>query len=189
MPCRVNVPRVSDSTVFPGEGKATPFLVTCSSASGKLCDVEVSAHVPISQADARVQSGERYSENQISFLLRQEQLVRHSFNLETGRAVHREAHGCSGRSVDSCLDQPSDRQEKAEGKEGQTARMQRRFHGQISDRCLNASESLKSGTRLPISRCGRSHRTTQSRLPVDGPLPSPRARAAAPGYIPAPSRG
>jgi hypothetical protein len=79
--------------------------------------------VPVPQADARVQSGERYLENQVSFPFRQKQLLRHSFDVETGRALHREAHGCSGRTVDSCLDQPSDRQEKAAGKKGQTSLM------------------------------------------------------------------
>ena len=131
MPCRVNVPRVSDSTVFPGEGKAIAFLRDVQLCVRKVCDVEVSTHVPIPQADARVQSGERYSKDQVSFPFRHKQLVRHSFDVETGRALHREAHGCSGRTDDSCLDQPSDRQEKTEGKEGQTSRMQRRFHGQI----------------------------------------------------------
>ena len=174
MPWRVSVPRVSDSTVFPGEGKATAFPRDVQLRVRKVGDVEVSAHVPVPQADARVQSGERYPEDQVSFPFRQEQLVRHSFDVETGRAVHREAHGCSGRSVDSCLDQASDRQKKAEGEEGQTSRMQRRFHGQFGDRCLIASESSQSGTRLPISRCGRSHRSTQSCLAGDRPLPSPQ---------------
>ena len=109
----------------------------------KVRDVEVSAHVPVPQTDARVQSGKRYSEDQVPFPVRQQQLVGHSLDVETRRALHRNAHVCSGRTVDSRLDQSSGGQKKGEGKEGETEPMQRQFHGQLGARCLIASEPFE----------------------------------------------
>ena len=140
---------------LPCRRKGDPLPPDVQLRVGKVCDIEVSAHVPVPEADARVQSGERYPEDQVSFPFRQQELVRHSFDVETGRALHRDQHGCSGRAVDSSSDQSSAGQQKAESKEGQMSSMQRQFHGQIGARGLIAFEPSRSGTRLCISRCGR----------------------------------
>ena len=60
---------------------------------------------------------------------RDTELMGHSLDVETGRAVNRDEHGGFRWAVDGSLDQPSGCQLDAAGEEQETSPIQRRSHG------------------------------------------------------------